>query len=234
MLQLPKWMLKIHGVLLLQLLLTPLSSVVHVPDTVQPQQSQTSLSTQAATSPSSCASSLSTPSSSDDSSTYSHVEQSSPWLNPCLHLLPFHRLRRPKGSVEQDQANFRVEPLLRDANVPVMFSPAKVVSLRRLSSVEESLSVSKRVVSQVKHILHGSGNTRSLVVLKRTSFWSLRVLRNIFCFRNPSFRTPTFICLVKWRIRLYLCALWLLKSLLWWLVYGNLCSLSNRFVNIDL
>ena len=52
--------------------------LVHVPDTVQPQQSQTSLSTQAATLPSSCASSLSTPSSSDDSSTYSHVEQSSP------------------------------------------------------------------------------------------------------------------------------------------------------------
>lgn len=156
------------------------------------------------------------------------------WLNPRLHLLPFHRLRRPKGSVEQDQANFRVEPLLRYADVPVMFSPAKVVSLRRLSSVEESLSVSKRIVSQVKHVLHGSGNTRSLVVLKRTSFWSLWVLRNIFCFRNPSFRTPTFICLVKWRIRLYLCVLWLLKSLLWWLVYGNLCSLSNRFVNIDL
>ena len=85
-------------------------------------------------------------------------------MNPRLHLLSSHRLRRPKGSVEQDQANFRVEPLLRYADVPVMFSPAKVVSLRRLSSVEESLSVSKRIVSQVKHILHGSGNTRSLVV----------------------------------------------------------------------
>ena len=52
--------------------------LVHVPDPVQPQQSQTSLSSQAVTAPSSCALLLSTPSSFDSSPTCSHVVKSSP------------------------------------------------------------------------------------------------------------------------------------------------------------
>ena len=52
--------------------------LVHVPDPVQPQQSQTSISSQAATVPSSSALSLSTASSFDTSPTCNHVVKSSP------------------------------------------------------------------------------------------------------------------------------------------------------------
>ena len=80
----------------------------HVPDPVQPQQSQTSLSSQAATVPSSSALSLSTPSSFDSSPTCSQVVRSSPSVlidirdSTCTFFY-FHRLLRPKGSVERDQ-----------------------------------------------------------------------------------------------------------------------------------
>lgn len=62
---------------------------------------------------SSCAPSLSAPSC-DTSSTYSHVVQSSPCMMLIefpLHLLPFHRLCRPKGSVGPDLMS-RLTPCL--------------------------------------------------------------------------------------------------------------------------
>ena len=142
--------------------------LVHVPNPVQPQQSQASSSSQAATLPSSSAPPLSTPSCCDTSSTYSHVVLSSPSV-----LIEF---TTPPSSISSSASpkrisragsNFRVDPLLRVANVPVMLRPAKVVSPGRLSSVEESLSASKRSKPSKTY---SSRDTRGLVVLKISSF----------------------------------------------------------------
>ena len=126
--------------------------LVQVPNPVQPQQSQASSSSQAATLPSSSAPSLSTPSCYDTSSTFSHVVQSSPSVL-IESTTPPSSISSSASSKRTSRAgsNFRVDPLLRVANVPVMLRPAKVVSPRRLSPVEESLSV----VSQVRYTLHG-------------------------------------------------------------------------------
>ena len=115
--------------------------LVHVPDPVQPQQSKTSLSSQAVTAPSSCALLLSTPSSFDSSPTCSHVVKSSPSVLidiPDSTFFYFICLRPPKGSVERAGPNFRVDSLLRVVNDPVQLRPFKAVLPRRLSSVEES------------------------------------------------------------------------------------------------
>ena len=117
-------------------------ALVHVPDPVQPQQSQASLSSQGATLPSSSAPSLSTPSSCDTSSTYSHVAQSSPSvLIESPTRLSFISSSALSKRISRAGSNVRVDLLLRVANVPVMLRPAKVVSPRRPSPVEESLSV---------------------------------------------------------------------------------------------
>ena len=118
--------------------------LVHVPNPVQPQQSQTSLSFQAATLPLSSAPSLSTPSSCDTSSTYSHVVQSFPSVLIESATSPSCISSSASSQrISRAASNFRVDPLLRVANVPVILRPAKAVLPRRLSSVEESLSVSK-------------------------------------------------------------------------------------------
>ena len=120
-------------------------ALVHVPDPVQPQQSRASLSSQAATLPSSSAPSLSTPSSYDTSSTYSHVAQSSPSVLIEFPAPPSSiSLSAPSKRISRAGFYVRVDPFPRVANAPVMLSPAKVVSPRRASPVEESLSVSKR------------------------------------------------------------------------------------------
>ena len=110
--------------------------LVHVPDPVQPQQSQTSISSQAATVPSSSTLSLST--SFDTSPTCSHVAKSS------LSVLidsptpnSFFSSSASSKRISLAGPKFRVDPLLRVANEPVKLCPFKVVSPRRLSSVEE-------------------------------------------------------------------------------------------------
>ena len=64
-------------------------------------------------------------------------------------------------------SNFWVDPLLRVANVPVMLRPAKVVSPRRLSSVEESLSVSKRSKPSKTYSSRGIRSFRQRLVRQR-------------------------------------------------------------------
>ena len=95
--------------------------LIHVPSPDQPQQSQTSLSSQDATLPLSSTPSLSTPSSCDTSSTYSDVEQSSPSVliesaTPPSSISSSASSKR----ISRTGSNFRVDPLLRLANVLVI------------------------------------------------------------------------------------------------------------------
>lgn len=111
--------------------------LVHVPDPVQPQQSQTSLSSQAATVPSSSAPSLSTRSSFGTSRTCSHVVKSSPSVLIDSPTPPaFISSSASSKRISRAGPNFQVDLLLRVANDPVKLRPSKVVSSRRLSSVE--------------------------------------------------------------------------------------------------
>ena len=114
--------------------------LVHVPEPVQPQQSQTSISSQAATVPSSSALSLSTRSSFDTytSPTCSNVVKSSPSVlieSPTPNS--FISSSASSKRISRAGPKFRVDPLLRVANEPVKLRPFKVVSPRRLSFVEE-------------------------------------------------------------------------------------------------
>ena len=110
--------------------------LVHDPDPIQPQQSQTSISSQAATVPSSSALSLSTPSSFDTSPTCSHVVKSSPSVlieSPTPNSLISSSASSKR--ISRAGPKFRVDSLLRVANEPVKLRPFIVVSPRRLSSV---------------------------------------------------------------------------------------------------
>ena len=108
----------------------------HVPDPVQPQQSQPSLSSQAATFPLSSASLLSTPSSFDTWSTYSQIVQSSqPVLIESPTPLSSSSSSTPSTRINQVGSNVRVDPLLRVAKVHILLRPAKFVSPRRPSLV---------------------------------------------------------------------------------------------------
>ena len=121
--------------------------LVNVPDPVQLQQSQTSLSSQAATVLSSSAPSLSTPSLLDSSPTCSHVVKCSPSVlidSPTPPYFISSAASSKTISRAVPIANFQVDPLLRVANDPIKLRPSKVVSSRGLSSVEEFLTISKR------------------------------------------------------------------------------------------
>ena len=102
--------------------------LVLVPDPVQPQQSQTSLSSQAATLPSSSALSHSTSSSCDTSPIYSHVLQFPPTLIESPTPPSSTSSSASSKRISRGRPNFRVDPLLRVANGPVMPRPTKVVS----------------------------------------------------------------------------------------------------------
>ena len=91
--------------------------LVHVSNPVQPQQSQTSSSSQAATLPSSSAPSLSTPSCCDTSSTYSHVVQSSTSVLIESKTTPPSSISSSVSSkrISRAGSNFQIDPLLRVA-----------------------------------------------------------------------------------------------------------------------
>ena len=97
------------------------SSVFHFADPDQPQQSQAP----------SC----------DTSSTYSHFVQSFPCMMCMTPPSSISSSVSSKG-ISRARSNVQVDPLPRVAYVPVMLRSAKLVSQRRPSPVEESLSVS--------------------------------------------------------------------------------------------
>ena len=102
--------------------------------------------------PSSSALSLSTPSSFDTLPTCSHVVKSSP---PVLIESPTpNSLISSSASskrISRAGTKFRVDSLLRVGNEPVKLRPFKVVSPRRLSSVEEHW---KNLRSALYFIMH--------------------------------------------------------------------------------